>query len=131
MVTDPVADFLTQLVNGNRAKRESITAPASNLKQAIAETLVRTGWLKSVVKRGKKVKKFLTCELVYQADGTPKISKVKRISKTSRRVYVGLADLKSVRQDFGLAILSTPKGILTNKEAKKEKVGGEILFEIY
>jgi len=130
MTTDPIADFLTQLVNGSRAKRESITAPASNLKQAIAEALVRTGWLKSVTKRGKKVKKFLTCELVYGADSSAKISKIKRISKTSRRVYVGLDGLKSVRQDFGLAILSTPKGILTNKEAKKEKVGGEILFEI-
>ena len=131
MVTDPIADFLTQLKNGSRAGRESITAPASNLKQAVAETLVRVGWLKSVVKRGKKVKKFLTCELAYATDGTPKISKIKRISKTSRRVYVGLDDLKSVRQDFGLAVISTPKGILTNKEAKKEKVGGEVLFEIY
>lgn len=129
MSTDSISDFLIQIKNGGRAKRESITVPASNLKEAIAETLVRTGWLKSVVKRGKKVKKFLTCELAYRA-GAPKIMEVKRISKPSRRVYVGLDELRLVRQGFGLAILSTPKGILTNIEAKKAKVGGELMFEI-
>lgn len=131
MVTDPISDFLIQLKNGGRAKRESISAPASNLKQAIAETLVRNGWLKGVSKRGKKVKKFLVCDLVYGTDGSPKISEVKRISKPSRRVYLGLDKINKVRQGFGISVLSTPKGILTNTEAKKEKVGGEILFEVF
>jgi small subunit ribosomal protein S8 len=130
MSTDSISDFLIQIKNGGRVKRESITVPASNLKEAIAETLVRTGWLKSVVKRGKKVKKYLTCELAYKA-GEPKITEVKRISKPSRRVYVGTDELNLVRQGFGLAILSTPKGILTNFEAKKAKVGGELMFEIH
>ncbi|MFA6476267.1 MAG: 30S ribosomal protein S8 [Candidatus Paceibacterota bacterium] len=130
MSTDSISDFLIQIKNGGRVKRESITVPASNLKEAIAETLVRTGWLKSVVKRGKKVKKYLTCELAYKA-GEPKIVEVKRISKPSRRVYVGTDELNLVRQGFGLAILSTPKGILTNFEAKKAKVGGELMFEIH
>lgn len=130
MSTDSISDFLIQIKNGGRVKRESITVPASNLKEAIALTLVRTGWLKSVVKRGKKVKKYLTCELAYKA-GEPKITEVKRISKPSRRVYVGTDELNLVRQGFGLAILSTPKGILTNFEAKKAKVGGELMFEIH
>lgn len=130
MTTDPISDFLIQIKNGGKAKKEAITVPASNLKQAIAETLVRTGWLKSVVKRGKKVKKYLTCELNY-VDGAPKIAEVKRISKPSRRVYVGAGELNVVRGGFGLAILSTPKGILTSGEAKKQKVGGELLFEIF
>ncbi|HRZ30579.1 MAG TPA: 30S ribosomal protein S8 [Candidatus Paceibacterota bacterium] len=130
MTTDPISDFLIQLKNGGRAKRESITVPASNLKQAIAEALVRAGWLKSVVKRGKKVKKYLTCELAYKG-GSPKIMEVKRISKPSRRVYVGVDDLNLVRQGFGLAIISTPQGILTNSEAKKAQIGGELMFEIH
>ncbi len=130
MTTDPIANFLNELKNGGLAKKESVTVPASNLKLAIAETLVRTGWLKSVVKKGKKVKKYLTCELNYVA-GQPKISGVKRVSKPSCRVYASVLDLKPVREGFGLAILSTPKGILTGVEAKKQKVGGELLFEIF
>ncbi|OJI09595.1 MAG: 30S ribosomal protein S8 [Candidatus Vogelbacteria bacterium CG10_big_fil_rev_8_21_14_0_10_49_38] len=130
MVTDPISDFIIQLKNGGAAKREIVTVPASNVKQAIAETLVRHGWLAGVVKRGKKVKKFLACELVYLA-GKPKIKMVKRISKPSRRVYVGANEIKSVRQGFGLTVLSTPQGVLTDKEARQAKVGGEVLFEIY
>jgi len=131
MVNDPIADFLIQLKNAGKAKRENITVPASNLKQAIAETLVRRGWLKSVVKRGKKVKKFLTCELSYSSNGLAKIAGVKRISKPSCRVYAGWDEIRPVRQGFGLAIVSTPKGILTGDEARKQKVGGEVLFEIF
>jgi len=130
MVTDPIADFLIQLKNGNRAGKESVTAPASNLKQALAEVLVKAGYLKSVVKRGKKVKKYLVCELV-NVGNKPKISNVKRVSKPAKRVYVKTEGLKPVRQGFGLAVISTPKGLMTNSEAKKAKLGGEILFEIW
>ena len=129
MVTDPISDFLNQLKNGSRAKQESITVPASNLKQSIAETLIRAGWLKSVVKRGKKVKKFLTCELSYEA-GAPKILEVKRISKPSCRIYMQASEIRPERQGFGLMVLSTPNGILTGSEARKAKVGGEVLFKI-
>jgi len=130
MVTDPISDFMIQLKNGGAARRGAVIVPASNVKQAIAETLVRSGWLKSVVKRGKKVKKFLACELVYAA-GAPKIVAVRRISKPSRRVYAGAGQVRPVRQGFGLAVLSTPKGVLTDKEARAAKAGGEVLFEIY
>ncbi len=130
MVNDPISDFLIQLKNGNRVKRESVTLPASNLKLAIAEALVKTGYLKSVVRRGKKIKKFLTCELVY-VDGEPKIDQVKRLSRPSRRVYIKAGDVRSVRQGFGTFFLSTPKGIMTGGEARKAKLGGEALFEIF
>jgi small subunit ribosomal protein S8 len=130
MITDSISDFLIQLKNGNRAKRESVTLPASNLKLATALALVKAGYLKSVVRRGKKVKKFLTCELVY-VDGAPKITQVKRLSRPSCRVYYGVGDIKSVRQGFGTLFLSTPKGVITGKEAKVAKVGGEALFEIF
>lgn len=130
MITDPISDFLIQLKNGNRAKRESVTLPASNLKLATAEALVKAGYLKSVVRRGKKVKKFLTCELVY-LDGEPKITQVKRLSRPSRRIYFNTGDIKSVRQGFGTLFLSTPKGVMTGKEARDAKLGGEALFEIF
>ncbi len=130
MVNDSIADFLIQLKNGNRAKRESVTIPASNLKLALAEALVKAGYLQSVVRRGKKVKKFLTCELVY-AGGRPKIDQVKRLSRPSRRVYFKATDIKSVRQGFGTLFLSTPEGIMTGKEARAAKLGGEALFEIF
>ncbi|MFA6254001.1 MAG: 30S ribosomal protein S8 [Candidatus Paceibacterota bacterium] len=130
MINDPIADFLIQLKNGNRAGRESVTLPASNLKLATAEALVKAGYLKSVVRRGKKVKKFLTCELAYQ-DGAPKITKTKRLSRPSCRVYYKTGDIKSVRQGFGTLFLSTPKGVMTGKEARDAKLGGEALFEIF
>ena len=130
MINDPIADFLIQLKNGNRAKREVVTLPASNLRLALAEALVKEGYLKSVVRRGKKVKKFLACELVY-VDGGPKITTTKRLSRPSRRVYFNASDIKSVRQGFGKLFISTPKGIMTGEEARKAKIGGEALFEIY
>jgi len=130
MVTDSISDFLIQLKNGNRAKRENVTLPASNLKMATAEALVKTGYLRSVVRRGKKVKKFLTCELVY-LDGQPKINQVKRLSRPSCRVYFKTSDIKPICQGFGTLFLSTPKGIMTGKEAREAKLGGEALFEIF
>ena len=130
MITDSISDFLIQLKNGNRVKRESVTLPASNLKLAIAEALVKTNYLKSVIRKGKKVKKFLTCELVY-LDSQPKITQIKRLSRPSRRVYFSASDIKPVRQGFGTLFLSTPKGIMTGDEARKAKLGGEALFEIY
>lgn len=130
MMTDPISDFLIQLKNGNRVGRESVTLPASNLKLAIAEALVKAGYLKSVVRRGKKVKKFLTCELVYLG-GLPKISQVKRLSRPSRRVYFKASELKPVKQGLGTLFLSTPNGILTGWEARSAGLGGEALFEIF
>ena len=130
MINDSISDFLIQLKNGNRAKRENVTLPASNLKLATAEALVKAGYLKSVVCRGKKVKKFLTCELAY-LDGEPKITQIKRLSRPSRRLYFNLGDIKPIRQGFSTLFLSTPKGIMTGKEARTAKMGGEALFEIH
>jgi len=130
MVTDPIADMLIQLKNASRAGKESVVLPGSNLKYEIAKVLEREGYLKAVARRGKKVKKYLYCELSYEGKA-PKINDVKRISKPSRRVYVKASELKPVRQGFGLAVISTPAGLKTAKEARKEKVGGEILFTLW
>lgn len=130
MVTDPISDFLIQLKNGNRAKHDTVTLPSSNLKLAIAEALVKEGFLKSVVRRGKKVKKLLSCEMAYSETG-PKISQIRRLSRPSRRIYYRAGDIKPIRQGFGKLFLSTPKGIMTGEEAFKAKLGGEALFEIF
>lgn len=130
MVTDPIADLLTRLKNAARAKHPSVTVPFSKLKLAVAETLARAGYVKGVNKKGKKVKKYLEFELVY-TDQEPKLTEVRRVSKSSRRVYHGVKDIKSIRQGFGVAVYSTPKGVLTDKEARTAKVGGEILATIW
>ncbi|MCX6714118.1 MAG: 30S ribosomal protein S8 [Candidatus Vogelbacteria bacterium] len=130
MVADPIADFLVQLKNAGSAKKEYIVAPFSNVKMEIAKLLEREGYIQNVSQKGKKIKKYLYCELVY-GDKAPKISEFKRVSKTSCRVYVKNHDLKPVKQGFGLAVVSTSRGLMTSQEAKREKIGGELMFNLW
>ena len=130
MVTDPIADMIVRLKNAQMAGRPSVLVPYSQFKQSIAEVLKTSGYIKSVNKKGKKVKKFLELELIYNGL-KPRISHVRRVSKPSRRVYHDHRQITSVRQGHGSAVYSTPKGILTDKQAREAKVGGEILFNIY
>lgn len=130
MVTDPISDMIVRLKNAQLAGLPSVLIPYSQFKQNIAEVLKTSGYLKSVNKKGKKVKKFLEVELIYTGSKS-KITEIKRVSKPSRRVYHDHREIKSVRQGFGLAIYSTPRGILTDKQAREAKVGGEILFTLY
>ncbi|MBI4088119.1 30S ribosomal protein S8, partial [Candidatus Kaiserbacteria bacterium] len=113
------------------AKKASVAVPFSNLKLAIAEKLKDAGYVKAVEKRGKKVKKVLDVVLMYDEKGTPTIRGVKRVSKPGRRMYKGVRELMPILNGRGTLILSTPAGIKTDKEARKEKVGGEALFEIW
>ena len=130
MVTDPIADMIIQLKNASSVKRASVSLPYSKEKQAIAEILEREGYLKAVTKKGKKIKKTIEVELIYP-EGKAKIRGVKRVSKPSRRVYISYKAARPVKSGYGLAIITTPKGILTDSEARKEKVGGELLFNIW
>jgi small subunit ribosomal protein S8 len=100
------------------------------MKNAIAECLKKAGYVSEISKKVKKGQPILEVGLVY-VDTKPKISEVERISKQSRRVYFGMKDIHSVRNGTGLLVLSTPKGILSGKEARKEQVGGEALFRIW
>jgi len=127
---DPISDMIIQLKNGSVVRRESISVPYSNLKNAVALALLKTGYVSSVVRRARKVGSALEITLRYD-DGQSKIKDVLRISKPSKRVYMGVKDLRSVKSGHGALILSTPKGILTEKEAKRELVGGEALFKIW
>ena len=129
-MNDPIADLIIRIKNASKAGRPSLVMPYSRFKAAIAELLQKEGFIKSFSKRGKKVAKFLEIELAYDG-ATPRVHEVKRVSRLSKRVYRKTKDIHSVRQGYGRLILSTPKGILTDKEARKEKIGGEALFEIW
>ncbi|MFZ2887088.1 MAG: 30S ribosomal protein S8 [Minisyncoccia bacterium] len=131
MTTDPIADLINQIKNAGAVKKATVAIPFSNFKLAIAEKLKEAGWVKAVEKKGKKVKKTLDITLKYNEDGTAFIQGVKRVSTPGRRIYRGFNEVVPVKYGFGAVILSTPKGIKTDKEAKKEKVGGEALFQIW
>ncbi len=131
MVNDPVGDFIVRLTNAGAIKKASVSIPYSAFKMAIAEKLKDAGYLKAIEKKGKKVKKTLDVTLKYDEAGMPVINGVKRISKPGRRLYKSVNEIMPVRYGHGALVLSTPKGIMTGKEARKEKVGGEALFEIW
>lgn len=128
MVTDPISDFIVRLQNASRARKESVSLPFSNAKFAVAQVLEREGYVGSVAKPKKGA--ALSLAILYK-NGTPAVQGVKRISKPSRRIYLGMRDIKPVKRGHGAVILSTPQGIMTGKEAREKKVGGEALFEIW
>ncbi len=129
MVTDSISDFIIRLQNASRANKETVSLPFSQMKFAIAEILEREGYIASVDKKSKKGG-VLSVVLAYK-DGKPTIQGVKRISKPSRRIYMGVRDVRPVKRGHGLLVLSTPAGITTGKEAQIKRVGGEALFEIW
>ena len=131
MTTDPVGDFINRIKNGGEVKKQKVSVPFSAFKMAIAEVLKEAGYIQAIDKKGKKVKKTLDISLKYDDAGKARIIGVKRISKPGRRMYRGVEDIRQVRYGHGTLILSTPKGIMTDKEARKQKVGGEALFEIW
>lgn len=131
MTTDPISDMLVQIKNAARAGKQSVTVPFSNIKLEIARVLLGSGYLKFVSKRGKKLKKFLYCEIFYNENGEARLHDLERVSKPSKRVYVSAVALRPVKQGKGMAVLTTPKGVMSDKEARTAKVGGEVLFTIW
>ena len=127
---DSISNMLIMIKNASLVGKESVVLPYSKLKFAIAECLMKEGYVKNISKKIKKNHPMLEIELIY-IDKKPKITEVKRISKQSRRVYFKIKDIHVVRGNSGLLVLSTPKGILSGKNAKKEQVGGEALFKIW
>ncbi len=127
---DQIANMMNMIKNGSRAEHEFITVPYSKIKDSIAKCLVKEGFLKSATKKTKKGFPTLELGLVY-VDGTPKVTGVERVSKSSRRIYKGVKEIKPTRNGYGMTVLTTPKGILTDKEARKEMVGGEVLFKVW
>ena len=126
-ITDTVADMLTRIRNANSAKHDTVDIPASNMKKAIARILLEEGYIKSytVVEDGKQG--VIRIVLKYGPNKTQVISGLRRVSKPGLRIYTSCEDMPRVMKGLGIAILSTSKGIMTDKEARKEKVGGEVL----
>ena len=130
-ITDTVADMLTRIRNANSAKHDTVDIPASNMKKAIARILLEEGYIKSytVVEDGKQG--VIRIVLKYGPNKTQVISGLRRVSKPGLRIYTSCEDMPRVMKGLGIAILSTSKGIMTDKEARKEKVGGEVLAYIW
>lgn len=127
---DPIANMLTSIRNAQAARKETVSVPYSKIKMEIAKVLAKEKFIKEADHKGKKVKKTIDMVLNYN-EGQPAITSLKRVSKSSRRIYSPSSKIKKVRQGFGFQILSTPKGILTGKEARREKIGGEVICEVY
>ncbi|RLB42700.1 MAG: 30S ribosomal protein S8 [Deltaproteobacteria bacterium] len=130
-MTDPIADMLTRIRNAQRAAHESVDIPSSKMKVNIAKVLKSEGYIKNfrVMPDGKQG--ILRIFLKYDEQGRPVIEGLKRISKPSRRVYAGYDEIPKVLNGFGISIVSTSKGIMADKKARKMKVGGEILCAVW
>lgn len=129
-MSDPLGDMLTRIRNGQRARKSVIVSPASNLRANVLEVLKREGYIRSY-KRDEKADydQRLVIELKY-FEGEPVIREVQRVSKPGRRVYSKIADLKPTYNGLGISILSTPRGVMSDKEARQAHVGGEILCTV-
>jgi small subunit ribosomal protein S8 len=132
MQTDPIADMLTRVRNATQAKHPRVDVPASKLKIEIARILKEEGFIATYkVAEENRVKKTLRIFLKYTPDRHSVVSGLKRISRPGRRVYSGKADMKKVLGGMGVSIMTTPKGVMTGKSARKNGVGGEVLCEVW
>ena len=130
-ITDPVADMLTRIRNANSAKHETVDVPASNLKKAIAQILLDEGYIKaySIVDNGNQGVIHIT--LKYLAKKQPVLTGLKRVSKPGLRIYAGADELPKVLKGLGIAIVSTSKGVMTDKKARENHIGGEVLAFVW
>jgi small subunit ribosomal protein S8 len=129
-IMDSISNMIIMMKNASLAGNETVVFSHSKLKHAILDCLKKEGYVSDFSKKIKKSGTFLEVQLSY-ISGKPRIADVQRVSKQSRRVYFGMKDIHSVRNGTGMLVLSTPKGILSGKEARKEQVGGEALFKIW
>jgi small subunit ribosomal protein S8 len=131
MMTDPVADFLARVRNAIKARHQKVDVPASKLKLEIARILKEEGYVANYKPTEEDGKKVIRVYLKYGPDNSPVISQVSRISRPGCRVYVGRNEIPRVLGGLGINILTTPKGVMTGRQARKEGVGGEVLCEVY
>ena len=130
-ITDPIADMLTRIRNANSEKHESVDVPASNLKKAIAQILLEEGYIKNYQIIDDEKQGLIKITLKYGENKTKVISGLKRISKPGLRVYAGKDELPKVLKGLGIAIISTPSGLMTDKNARKAGLGGEVLCYVW
>ena len=138
-MTDPITDMLTRIRNAQAVKKTTVLVPYSEIKMEILKALLKHGYIQGIEQVKKKTKnsqsgmdkKFIEIQIKYDKDGQPKISEIKRISKPSKRVYLKSKEIWPFKKGLGIRILSTSKGVLADLEAKKLKMGGEVLLEIW
>lgn len=130
-ITDPIADLLTRIRNANAAKHETVSIPASNMKKAICQILLDEGYIKDMKVEDDGLQGNIVLTLKYGENKTRIIQGLKRISKPGLRIYAGVEDMPRVRKGLGTAIVSTSKGVMTDKQARKLGVGGEVLAFVW
>ena len=128
-MNDPLGDLLTRIRNAQRRGRPTVSSPASKLRAHVLEVLQREGYIRGFTEVEKEGRKELDIELKYY-DGSPVISEIRRVSKPGRRVYSAVRDLPMIRSGLGISILSTPKGVMSDNDARTQNVGGEILCRV-
>ncbi len=131
MYTDPIADMLTRIRNGVAIVAPSVDVPASKFKKALADVLVREGYLKSVEQTKVDGRSVLRIALKYGPRRTPIINEIKRVSKPGRRAYAKATAVPVVRGGLGVAVISTPQGLLIDRDARRHNVGGEVVCEVW
>ena len=130
-ITDAIADMLTRIRNANSAKHDSVKVPASNMKKAIAQILVDEGYIKGFTVEEDGKQGIMDVQLKYGPNKSQVITGLRRVSKPGLRIYTNVEDMPKVMKGLGIAILSTPKGIMTDKDARKANVGGEVLAFVW
>ena len=131
MVKDALSDFLVRLKNAQAVKKESVEIPYTTLLWETAKVLERSGYVKKLDRHGKRFRRTLEITLSYDKDGEGRITGIRRVSKQSRRVYKKANELHPIRHGLGKQVISTSRGLMTNSEAHRAIVGGEVLFEIW
>jgi small subunit ribosomal protein S8 len=130
-ITDPIADLLTRIRNASRAKHATVDVPASNMKKAIAQILVDEGYIKDFTVTEDAKQGVISITLKYTETGASVITGLRRVSKPGLRIYTSCEDMPKVMRGIGTAIISTPKGVMTDRQARKENVGGEVLAYVW
>ncbi|KPJ55688.1 30S ribosomal protein S8 [Parcubacteria bacterium DG_74_2] len=127
---DPIVDMFNRIKNAQAVLKPTVNIPFSNLKYEIAKILQKQGYVKKIEKKRRKTKKTIEISLKYDKN-IPAITELRRISKSGQRIYVPVKKIKKVKGGFGSVIISTSKGLMTDREAKKQKIGGEIICEVW
>jgi len=127
IMTDPIADMLNRIKNAQAVSHESVSLPFSKIKYDIAVIMQKEGFVKEVEKKGRKDKKLIKVVLKKEAQ----ITGLRKVSKPGQRIYISVKNIRPVRGGYGLAIMSTPKGLMSGKDARKNRLGGEVICEIW
>jgi small subunit ribosomal protein S8 len=129
-MTDPISDMIIRIVNAQAVLHPTVPIPFSNFKYEIAKILEKQGFVAKVEEKGKKIKRIIEITLKYN-DKVPAISGLRRISKPGQKIYAEAKEIKKVKGGYGMSIISTPQGLMINSEARKKKIGGEIILEVW